>query len=191
MIYTPRLHAAIRFAVKTHEVYQKQKRKGKDVAYITHPLTVGVMLSRAGVSEDVVIAGILHDTIEDSVKTKKVSYDMIKQRFGKRVADLVDSVTEHDRTASWEERKREAFDHIASFSHGSILVKAADTLANVADILDDHARLGDATFNVFHGRKERIIANYAAVMAELNKRWPKNPLAADLRRLRRDLLRLA
>jgi (p)ppGpp synthase/HD superfamily hydrolase len=46
--FTPRMQKAVRFATKTHEVYQKQKRKGKDIPYITHPLTIGLILSRAG-----------------------------------------------------------------------------------------------------------------------------------------------
>jgi len=41
-----KIQKAIKFAVKTHEVYQKQARKGKDVSYITHPLTVGLILSQ-------------------------------------------------------------------------------------------------------------------------------------------------
>ena len=63
MILTPKIKKAIRFTTKTREVYQKQKRKGKDIPYITHPLAVGLILARACASEDVVIAGILHDTI--------------------------------------------------------------------------------------------------------------------------------
>ncbi len=70
MIYTQKIQHAIRFAIKTHEGYQKQKRKGKDVPYITHPLTVGLILAKAGANEDVIIAGILHDTIEDSIEEK-------------------------------------------------------------------------------------------------------------------------
>ena len=81
MIYKPKIQHAIRFAIKTHEIYQKQKRKGKDIPYIIHTLTVGLILAKAGVSEDVVIAGILHDTIEDSIDKKKVTKEMIIERF--------------------------------------------------------------------------------------------------------------
>lgn len=187
MIYSLRLQAAIRFAIKTHDVYQKQKRKGKDVAYITHPLTVGMILARAKASEDVVIAGVLHDTIKDSIPTKKITKAMLKQRFGSRVADLVDSVTEHDQQQPWAERKREALEHVAHFSHDSVLVKTADTLANVGDILDDFARDGDAIFKRFHASKEQTITNYLAVFNALLRRWPKSPLAGDIRQFRKAL----
>lgn len=98
MFYTPKIKAAIRFAIKTHEVYQKQKRKGKEVAYIKHPLTVTLILARAGADEDLVTAGVLHDTIEDSIPEKKMTKVMLEERFGKSVAGLVDGVTEQDKS---------------------------------------------------------------------------------------------
>lgn len=104
-----KIQKAIKFATKTHEIYQKQKRKGKDVSYITHPLTVGIILSCIGASDDAVCAGILHDTIEDSISEKKVTFEMLKERFGKEVAQIVLDVTETDKTLSWEERKKSGY----------------------------------------------------------------------------------
>src|SRR3990167_6087050 len=103
MLYSNKISKAIRFSIKTHEIYQKQKRKGKDIPYITHPLTVGLILARAGADEDVVVAGILHDTIEDSVPEKKVTREMLTERFGEKVASLVESVTELDKDMPWDE----------------------------------------------------------------------------------------
>ncbi len=191
MKYSPRMKAAIRFSIKTHEVYQKQKRKGKDVAYITHPLTVGLILSQARASEEAIIAGILHDTIEDSPKHKKVTVQMLRERFGARVAFLVDSVTEHRKSDPWTKRKREALQHIATFSHGSVLVKSADVLANARELIDDVTRYGDAVFSRFHGTKEHIVANYLAVITALLRRRPRSPLVGDLKRLRSDLKSIA
>lgn len=190
MIYTQKLKDAIKFSIKTHEVYRKQKRKGKDIPYITHPLTVGLILAHAGADEDVVIAGILHDTIEDSSPEKKVSKEMIAERFGTHVAALVLSVTEEDQTRAWEESKKEALGHIAHFSHGSLLVKSADTISNVSEIMDDHRREGDDTFARFHASKERTVANYLEVTKRLLARWPESPLAKDLRHIHDQLLRI-
>ncbi|MBI5467476.1 MAG: bifunctional (p)ppGpp synthetase/guanosine-3',5'-bis(diphosphate) 3'-pyrophosphohydrolase, partial [Candidatus Kerfeldbacteria bacterium] len=174
------------FAIKTHDVYQKQKRKGKDIAYITHPLTVALILSQANAPEDLIIAGILHDTIEDSVPQKKVTRAMLTERFGRRVADLVVSVTESSKSKTWEVRKRVARRHITKFSHDSILVKSADVIANVRELMDDYLRDGDQVFDRFHAEKEHVIANYGAVIALLLKRWPGSPLANDLRQLLKD-----
>src|SRR5258708_10430764 len=117
MSVNPKIRKAIGLSVMTHEVlYPKQKRKGKDIPYVTHPLTVGLILARANASEDVVAAGILHDTIEDSSDQKKVTPEMLVDRFGNNVADLVDSVTEQRKDLPWEERKREALKHIKALS---------------------------------------------------------------------------
>lgn len=187
MIFTWRIKKAIRFATKTHEVYQKQKRKGKDIPYITHPLTVGLILARAGANEEVVAAGILHDTIEDSVPEKKVSREMLAERFSEKVAALVESVTEPRKDLPWEVRKKEALEHIMSFSHESLLVKSADIISNASEIIDDYQRDGDTVFERFKAPKEQWLKHYLHTITAVIKRWPENPLADDLRDVARDL----
>ena len=184
MIYTQKLKNAIRFAIKTHEVYQKQTRKGKDIAYITHPLTVGIILASAKANEDVVAAGILHDTIEDSPSEKKVTAGMLAERFGETVAQLVVSVTEQDKLLSWEERKHDAFERIEHFSQDSLLLKSADIISNVSELLDDYARHAEEIFVRFSAPKEKMIQHQLASIAAILERWPENPLAEDLQRLK-------
>jgi (p)ppGpp synthase/HD superfamily hydrolase len=184
MIYSEQIQKAIRFSTKTHEVYQKQKRKGKDIPYITHPLIVGLILARAGTSEDVIIAGILHDAMEDSVADKKVTKEMIAERFGNRVADIVESVTEPNKELSWEERKEEAYRHIAGMPHDSLLVKSADLLSNISDIITDHKAEGDWTFSRFNAPMGKIIAHYMRMIVAIGKEWPGNPLNEDLQSLK-------
>jgi (p)ppGpp synthase/HD superfamily hydrolase len=183
MIFTVKIEKAIVFSVKTHEMYQKQKRKGKDIPYITHPLTVGLILSRANASEDVVIAGLLHDTIEDSKSDKKVTHEMLVERFGKNVADLVMSVTEQRKDLPWEERKNEAIEHIKTFSHDSLLVKSADLISNGSEILDDYEKEGVAIFDRFSAPKHRVIWHYTEAMKAILGRWSENPFTEDLRGL--------
>ena len=178
---TTKLLRAIKFATKTHEVYQKQKRKGKDISYIVHPLAVGLLLSQAGADEDVVIAGILHDTIEDSVETKKVSIEMISERFGESVAELVLSVTETDRELPWDERKKQAIEHINDFSNASVLLKSADVIANNMELIDDYVRDKDKVFERFNADKMELLKNSLRVISALFMKWPKNPLRSDLR----------
>src|SRR4051812_30437584 len=112
MKYTQKIKDAIHFSIKTHEIHQKQKRKGKDVAYITHPLTVGLILARVGATEDLIAAGLLHDTIEDSHPAMKVTPEKLRKWFGKGVARLVESVTESDVKQSWQDRKKEMHERI-------------------------------------------------------------------------------
>ena len=180
MEYTFKIQKAIKFATKTHEVYQKQKRKGKDVAYITHPLTVGIILSLAQASEDVIVAGILHDTVEDCDTLKIVTQEMVEERFGKNVSDLVMNVTETNKNLSWEERKKEALEHIKHFSHDALLVKSADVLSNGRELLDDYEKDGNEVFERFNAPKEKIIIRQLKVIAAIVSCWDKNPIAGDL-----------
>ena len=180
MTYTKKIQDAVKFAIKTHEVYQKQKRKGKDIPYITHPLTVGLILACAGAEEDVIVAGILHDTIEDSTAERKVTPAMIAERFGDNVAELVLSVTEQNKKLSWEERKAEALEHIKSFSNDSLLLKSADIISNLSELLDDYARVGEKTFDRFNAPKERLLEQSIRTIRAICERWPENPLVADL-----------
>jgi (p)ppGpp synthase/HD superfamily hydrolase len=181
MKYTEKIQRAIKFAAKTHQVYRDQKRKGKEIPYITHPLTVGLILSLAGAKEDVVVAGILHDTIEDSADHKKVSKEMIVERFGLIVADLVESVTEKNRNLSWDERKKEAINNIESFSYDSILLKSADLLSNTTELIDDYARFGDEIFERFSVSKEKTIQHYSHAIEKIISCWDENPLFEDLK----------
>src|SRR3989344_912993 len=183
MLYSQKIQKAIRFSVKTHEVYQKQKRKGKDIPYITHPLIVGLILARAGASEDVIAAGILHDTIEDSIAEKKVTREMIAERFGEKVAELVLSVTESNKELSWEERKREALDHVETLQNESLLVKSADLISNISEIIADHQAGGDEIFERFNAPKEKIVRHYQNMISAVIRRWPENPLIEDLKNL--------
>lgn len=190
MLYTQRIREAIQFSINTHEITQKQKRKGKDVPYIVHPLTVALILGSVGASEDVVVAGILHDTIEDSVPEKKVTKKMITDNFGKAVSDLVLSVTEQNRSIPWEERKAEALQHIKKFTFGSHLLKSADVLANASELIDDYEREGDLTFKRFHVPKARMIGHYLEATQALINKWPKSPLKDDLQEIRGKLAKI-
>lgn len=160
MVFTPRIREAIGFAVQTHEVEQKQKRKGKDVPYIAHPFTVGLNLALAKAIEDVIIAGISHDTIEDSLDENKATLETLVERFGKNVADIVMDLREQKKVLPWEERKREATRKIRTFSHDTLPVKSADLISNASEILEDCENDGESVFDRSN-----------APVAELMIRW--------------------
>lgn len=186
MKYTLKIKRAMRFSIKTHEVYQKQKRKGKDIAYITHPMTVALILALAGANEDLIVAGILHDTIEDSTPEKKVTRDMIHDRFGGDVANLVESVTETGE--GWDNRKAEVIRKIKEeFSHDSLLLKSADVIANKSESVDDYGRYGEELFERFHAPKEKVLKYYLDAIDAILARWEENPLKDDLVCLRDEL----
>ena len=182
MIYIGKIQRAVDLAIKVHEIDQKQKRKGKDVAYIFHPLAVGLILSRVGADEDIIAAGILHDTIEDSTKEKKISGEKLKEGFGKKVAELVASVTE-DKSFPWEERKRKTIEKIKKFSNDSLLLKSADIISNLSEIVEDYNQGGYKNFEYFNApepKEKNVIQNYLNVIETILASWSENPLKDDM-----------
>lgn len=167
---------AINFATNAHK---DQKRKGKEVSYIMHPLSVGLLLAKSGAEEEVVIAGILHDTIEDT----DVTYSDIVKKFGNRVADIVNDVTEQDKLLPWTERKKQALEHVKDMREDSILVKTADILHNMSDQLEDYKKEGDKMFEKFNAGKEAQLNRYTKLVNALNERGINNPLMIDLEKI--------
>ena len=190
MINLSKIKKAINFATKTHEIDQKQKRKGKDIPYIVHPLTVGLILAYAGAKEDIVCAGILHDTVEDSIEEKKVSIEMIQNNFGKNVADLVLAVTEIDKSLPWEERKRLAKEHIKDFSNDKVLVKSADIIANTRDLIEDYNKNGNQVFEKFNASKDKTLNNYIETIDVLINQWTENPFTDELHFVSNELMKI-
>lgn len=181
MFYTEKIQKAIEFAVKVHQLDQNQKRKGKLVPYIIHPLSVAIILGRVGAPEDVIIAGILHDTIEDSVQEKKVTREDLEKEFGKQVADIVNDLSEQDKSLSWDQRKKLALEHIPAMDQTRLLVKTADLLHNMTDLINDYLKQGDKIFLRFNASKEKQLERYQNLMGLLEKTWSQNPLLPEMK----------
>ena len=144
-MYSKRIHNAIMFASKAHK---NQTRKGTDIPYIYHPMEVLQILTEMGCDEDVKIAGVLHDTVEDT----DVTIEEIRELFGDNVAALVGGHTE-DKTKTWAERKAE---DIAALQKGSIGLKSiifADKLSNILNLHDDYLIHGDSVYKKFNANK--------------------------------------
>ncbi len=136
------LFEAIEFATKAH---RHQHRKGTGVPYITHPLGVAHILIDHGCDEELVIAGVLHDTVEDT----PVTLDDIRERFGKRVAALVEGASEPDKKDSWENRKQYTIEYLRTAPEDVALVACADKLDNIRSVRCDHLRMGDTIWERF------------------------------------------
>ncbi len=189
-VFNKYLQNAVELAIQTHELDQKQKRKGKDIPYIVHPLMVGLILAKAEAPDFIIAAGILHDTIEDSVSEKKVTRAMIEKDFAPSAADIVADVSEENKQLPWKERKLEALEHIKTIDGPSLWVKTADVINNVSELVNDYQKSQDQVFERFNASKAEIIANYRAVIDVLLERWSEksgNPMTLDLRTLADDL----
>jgi (p)ppGpp synthase/HD superfamily hydrolase len=177
MAFTSRIIKAINFAGRCH---CGATRKGKqDVEYVTHPLGVALILTGIDCDEETVIAGILHDTVEDS--QGKTTLQDIAKEFGDRVSRIVGDVTEKDKSLPWEERKKRALEHIPHMDKDSMLVKSADFLYNLKDLAADLEAEGDKAYDKFNAPKEKQRARFSNVVRALAEAWPDNPLLAELR----------
>lgn len=124
-----RLVAAIAFAADKH---RNQRRKDHDASpYINHPIALAnVLANEAGVEDErVLMAAVLHDTIEDTETTEQE----LLRLFGKDVADIVMEVTD-DKSLPKADRKRLQVEHAPHISRRAKLVKLADKICNLRDI---------------------------------------------------------
>lgn len=137
--------------------HRDQRRKGsRNTPYINHPLEVAERLNRVGGIEDVtvLVAAILHDTIEDTQTTAPE----IERLFGRRVARLVSELTV-DKQPYWTERKRNEIDDAPKLSPGAKLIKLSDKTSNVADTASNPP--GDWTL-----QRRRDYLEFASLVAD-------------------------
>ena len=138
-----RIMSAVNFADKYHF---GQVRKSIDKEpFIKHCLNVGDILAKSSKNEDTVIAGILHDTIEDTVVTK----NDLSKTFGKNVSELVDWVTEQDKSKSWMERFEDYIRRLKLAPADAQCISAADKIDNMRSMTDSLKR----DYNIFQNMK--------------------------------------
>ena len=147
------LDDAIEFATKAHE---GQFRKGTRRPYIVHPIEVADIVSTMTKDEEVICAAVLHDTIEDC---RGITKDVLKLRFGDRVADMVMQESE-DKSQSWEERKGATIQRLKSASLPVQMIGLADKLSNMRDIDRDYPVLGEALWKRFRMQSKSAMAWY-------------------------------
>ena len=154
---------AIEFAAHAHAgQYRKQTR----LPYIIHPLSVARILIEAGQDSSVVVAGVLHDVLEDTSAT----HAELEQRFGPEVAALVAEVSEEDKSADWKVRKQATVDCLATASPEAIWVELADKLDNIRSIAADQSRDGDKVWERFNSPKDMQRWYYESLVEDFDKR---------------------
>ena len=133
---------AIEFAAEAHE---GQKRKKSDIPYISHPYAVAAILQQQKCKEHVIIAGVLHDTVEDT----DVTIEDLLREFGQVIADIVAGVTEPSKDLSWEQRKTNMVNVIKTAPKEVKFVSCADKLHNLHTVIRTHKKIGDRVWERF------------------------------------------
>lgn len=164
---------AIEFAAVAHD---GQYRKGTKVPYIMHPLAVGFLLQRLGCEDEVIIAGMLHDTVEDT----DVNLEIIQRQFGKEVTRLVQGVSEENKEWSWEKRKQHTITKLKQADEAITLITLADKIHNLRTVEQELSIRGDEVWNKFNRGKDQQQWYHTSIY-EATKHHDKNPMIAQLR----------
>ncbi len=174
--YSDRINHAFAFAAKHHD---RQVRKGTALPYLTHPANVAVILTRYGRDDETVIAGILHDVIEDCVRggwTREMLVERIGEKFGADVLDTVLAVTyrrmdDDGNEFDADERRADYLHRLEGASERARWVCAADKVHNGSSVLADLRRTldPDTVWSRFSVGREGTIRWYRAVYERLKE----------------------
>jgi (p)ppGpp synthase/HD superfamily hydrolase len=186
--FSPRYDAALALASRAH---REQLRKGTDLPYIAHVVHVSVILIRHGFGEDLAVAGLLHDVVEDC----DVPLARIAVEFGDEVARLVEAVSEtkalDGAALPWEQRKAEKLAHLRAGGADVAALKAADAIHNVRSIAADLRAAGPAVWERFKRGPEPTLGYYRAILDAVREKLGQHPIVAELDAAVADLARAA
>jgi guanosine-3',5'-bis(diphosphate) 3'-pyrophosphohydrolase len=170
------LERALRWAAVCH---RGQTRKGSATPYVEHVVGVAMILDRLGFPEDVVIAGLLHDAVEDTDAT----IEQVEERFGPRVAETVGHCSEVKADAQgnkrpWIDRKR---DHLEALAHAPAEARAvvlADKLHNLISIQLDLEE-GRPVWSVFNAGRDQALWYYRSTIEQCGHGDPRLEALAE------------
>jgi (p)ppGpp synthase/HD superfamily hydrolase len=196
--YSDVINHALAFAAKHHD---RQVRKGTKLPYLTHPANVAIILTRYGRDNDTVVAGILHDVIEDCIRdgyTREMLEQRIGDKFGPTVLDTVLAVTyrRHDDDGvelSGEDRKEDYLARLGAATDDARWVCAADKVHNASSIVADLRRTVDpeTVWNRFGGGKSGTARWYRQVYDRLREVGFTAPIMTELDQASAELTNLA
>ena len=178
-VVSKRFISALGYAAQLHA---RQIRKRTERPYIGHLLGVASIVIEYGGDEDLAIAALLHDAVEDQGGLPRLRE--IRKKFGTRVAHIVDGCTDAytEPKSQWLERKRAYIARVAGEDHEVRLVSAADKLSNARETLHELRLHGDSVFERFAGRKIGTLWYYRELINAF-RHAGSNPLIEELDRV--------
>jgi len=187
---SPRFANALAFAF---EVHREQTKKSTRIPYISHLLEVAGTVLTYGGDEDEAIAALLHDAVEDH--SDVVSFELLAERFGARVAAIVESCSDTSVSPKppWKARKEHYIEHLRSADESVMIVSAADKLSNARAVLKDYRIAADGVWDRFNAGKREQLWYYRTVTETLKLRGGETriqPLIEELDRAVSELERL-
>ncbi|MGA2570566.1 MAG: HD domain-containing protein [Terracidiphilus sp.] len=190
LILTDRFTRAVDYA----RVLHTETRKGTEIPYMSHLIGVAALvMGEAGgpvpVTEDMVIAAILHDTVEDHGGQPRL--DDVRKEFGANVARIVEGLSDtlaedHDKKEGWEARKTAYLERLRHEPEDALLISAADKLYNAKAILDDFKEIGPRIFDRFKRGPEKQLWYFNELLAVFRPRL-RSRLVGEFERIVREL----
>lgn len=179
MVLSPRFEQALLYTCLLHS---GQVRKGTAIPYVAHLLSVAGLALEFGADEDEAIAALLHDVVEDAGGRCRAAD--VRQRFGDRVADIVQGCTDADTYPKppWQERKEAYIAGLADAVPSARFVSCCDKLHNARSIVCDLRQHGDAVWKKFAGGKAGSLWYYTTLCREYRRLNVCLPLVDELER---------
>ena len=182
--FSPTLDRALAVSATAH---RNQERKGSRVPYIIHPVHVAILLMRHDFPEEVIVAALLHDVVEDTTLT----IEDIARDFGPEVARLVAAVSEQKLEGTellpWRHRKEAQLAHLQSADRHIAAIKTADALHNLRATLADLHRQGNEVWQRFRGSQTEHLWYYESLSEVLKSKLGDHPLSHELAQAIREL----
>ena len=173
MNHTPQIKRAVQFAARKHKDHYRAE--AETLPYITHLISVALLVAEGGAGDDVVSAALLHDTLEDT----DTSREELVVNFNEHVAELVEHVSEGE-GSDWREKNAAYLKHLEEAPDDALLIAIADKIDNIESKLEALEKEGtallarwkrpQADYLWYHGEAARIAA----------ARLPAHPLTKRL-----------
>ena len=183
LVLSERFTRAVDYARRLHTEY----RKGTRIPYMAHLLGVAsLVMGEAGgpipVTEDMVIAAMLHDTVEDHGGQKRL--DDVEATFGNNVARMVAGLSdsfagEHEKKEPWEVRKQKYLDRLPGEHDDALLICVADKLYNARSTVVDYKAIGPAVFDRFKAGADKQLWYYNALLVIFRSRLGTNNMVEE------------
>jgi len=160
------------------EAFRCTRRKGTDVPYLSHLMQVAVWVAERGGTEDQILAGLLHDYIEDIDGATEAG---VSARFGAPVGRMVAALSDSTESPKppWKARKVAYLAHLRAEADDVKLVSACDKLHNATCILRDLRAIGDDLWDRFSASRDETLWYYREVVAALGAEW-NHPVVGEL-----------
>lgn len=191
--FARRFAAALFFVTELHAA---QTRKGTDIPYVSHLMSVASLVLEHGGTADEAIGALLHDSVEDQGEHypggAAALRAVIDEAFGPAVLAIVNGCTDADTfpKPAWRERKERYIAHLAGASPSVRLVSCADKLHNARAILSDLRTVGGAVFARFNAGRDGALWYYRQLANAFLELGPPS-LAAELGRTVQEIELLA